>query len=59
MSTEKPRIMLTLDENLLEDIDDYRYKNRIPSRSEAIRKLIKKSLSKKKGNKNQLNFFND
>jgi metal-responsive CopG/Arc/MetJ family transcriptional regulator len=49
--------MLTLDENLLEDIDDYRYKNRIPSRSEAIRQLIKKSLSKKKGNKNQLNFF--
>jgi metal-responsive CopG/Arc/MetJ family transcriptional regulator len=37
----------------LEEIDDYRYKNRIPARTEAIRQLIKKALPKKKGKKNQ------
>ena len=37
MATDKPRIMLTLTEELIEEIDDYRYENRIPARSEAIR----------------------
>ena len=51
MPTDKPRILLTLSEELLEEIDDYRYKNRIPARTEAIRQLIKKALLKKKGKK--------
>ncbi len=46
MATDKPRILLTLDPDLLERIDDYRYDNRIPARSEAIRRLINESLKK-------------
>ncbi len=44
MPTKKPQILLTLDEELLERIEDYRYGNRIPTRSEAIRRLIKEGL---------------
>ena len=51
MLTDKPRILLTLTAELLEEIDDYRYKNRIPARTEAIRQLIRTSLPKKKNRK--------
>ena len=44
MATDKPRILLTVEEDLLERIDDYRYENRIPARSEAIRRLIEEAL---------------
>jgi metal-responsive CopG/Arc/MetJ family transcriptional regulator len=44
MPTDKPRLILTLDKELLILIDDYRYANRIPNRSEAIRRLIKEAL---------------
>jgi len=44
MATKKPQVLLTLDEELLERIDDYRYENRIPTRSEAMRRLIRKAL---------------
>jgi metal-responsive CopG/Arc/MetJ family transcriptional regulator len=46
MPTSKPRILLTVDKDLLERIDDFRFENRINSRSEAIRRLIKESLKK-------------
>ena len=46
MATEKPKVLLVLDEDLLERIDDYRYGNRIPSRNEAMRKLIIESLER-------------
>jgi metal-responsive CopG/Arc/MetJ family transcriptional regulator len=46
MATEKPRILLTVNEELLDRIDDYRYGNRIPTRSEAIRQLIEESLKR-------------
>ncbi len=46
MTTDKPRILITVDKELLELIDDFRYDNRIPSRSEAIRQLIAESLKK-------------
>ena len=45
MATDKPKILLILDDDLLKRIDDYRYENRIPARTEAIRRLIDKSLS--------------
>jgi metal-responsive CopG/Arc/MetJ family transcriptional regulator len=45
MATKKPQVLLTLDEELLERIEDYRYENRIPARSEAIRKLLRKALN--------------
>ncbi len=35
-----------VDENLLKSVDDYRYENRIPSRSETIRLLLKEALKK-------------
>ncbi len=48
MATKKPRILITLDDQLLENIDDFRYKNRIPSRTEAIRRLLEEALKKYK-----------
>jgi metal-responsive CopG/Arc/MetJ family transcriptional regulator len=44
MSTSKPKIILVLDQDIRDRIDDYRYGNRIPSRSEAIRRLILEAL---------------
>ncbi len=44
MTTEKPQLLLTLDDNLLKQIEDYRFTNRINSRSEAIRRLIEEGL---------------
>ncbi len=46
MATQRPQILLTLDDNLLKRIDDYRYENRIPARSEAVRRLIEVGLKK-------------
>ena len=46
MPTQKPQILLTLDDKLLKRIDDYRYENRIPARSEAVRQLIEAGLKK-------------
>ena len=46
MPTKKPQILLTLDEDLLERIEDYRYGNRIPSRTEAIRRLMDEALKR-------------
>ncbi|HPJ97509.1 MAG TPA: ribbon-helix-helix protein, CopG family [Syntrophales bacterium] len=45
MPTEKPKILITLEDDLLTRIDDFRFENRINSRSEAIRRLIEKGLS--------------
>jgi metal-responsive CopG/Arc/MetJ family transcriptional regulator len=46
MPTTKPRILLTVDKDLLERVDDFRFDNRINSRSEAIRRLINEALKK-------------
>jgi metal-responsive CopG/Arc/MetJ family transcriptional regulator len=51
MPTKKPQILLTVDEDLLKEIEDFRYKNRIPSRSEAMRQLIREALKKYKKRK--------
>ena len=48
MITKKPRILITIDNDLLKHIDDFRYENRIPSRSEAIRRLLNEALKKYK-----------
>ena len=40
MATKKPRILLTLGEELLKRIDDFRFENRFNTRSEAIRHLL-------------------
>ena len=52
MSSQKPKILLIVDESLLIRLDDYRadlYRSeggRILNRSEAIRRLIEEGLSK-------------
>lgn len=46
MPTEKPKIIFVADNELIERLDDYRYENRIPSRSEAIRRLLDEALKK-------------
>lgn len=44
MATDKPKILLILDNEMLERIEDFRFSNRIPSRAEAIRRLIDEGL---------------
>lgn len=44
MTTAKPQLLLTLDDNFLKQIEDYRFANRINSRSEAMRRLIEAGL---------------
>lgn len=46
MADEKdPRIITPMPQELVDRIDDYRFKNRIPSRAEAIRRLVKEALN--------------
>ena len=47
----KDRVMFTmaLPRTLLERIDNYRYKNHIPSRAEAVRHLVELGLKAGKG----------
>ena len=44
MPTEKPRFTVIVDEELLKEIDDFRFENRIASENEAIRQLIELGL---------------
>jgi metal-responsive CopG/Arc/MetJ family transcriptional regulator len=54
MPTEKPKILFVADEDLIERIEDFRYSNRIPSRSETIRILVEAGLkAKPKPSKNK------
>ncbi|MBL7224675.1 MAG: helix-turn-helix domain-containing protein [Desulfobacteraceae bacterium] len=45
MPTEKPKIIFVADDDLFKRIDDFRFENRINSRSEAIRVLIENALA--------------
>jgi metal-responsive CopG/Arc/MetJ family transcriptional regulator len=52
MKTQKPQILLTFtDDDLLKRVDDYRFENRINSRSEAIRNLIEAGLAESRTTK--------
>jgi metal-responsive CopG/Arc/MetJ family transcriptional regulator len=44
MPTEKPKIIFVADNKLLERLDDFRFENRINTRSEAIRRLLDEAL---------------
>jgi len=46
MPTEKPKIIFVADNDLIDRLDDFRFENRINSRSEAIRRLIDEALQK-------------
>ena len=41
MPTEKPRYTITLDEEMLKKIDDFRFENRYPNRTQATLALIR------------------
>jgi metal-responsive CopG/Arc/MetJ family transcriptional regulator len=51
MPTEKPILNFVVDETLLKKIDDFRFENRISTRSEAVRRLIEEALAKYKKKK--------
>lgn len=54
MPTKKPRYTVTVDEDMLKEIDDFRFENRYPSRSAATLDLIRlgmKSLKKQQADK--------
>ena len=46
MPTDKPKILMVLGKGLLKRVEDFRYSNRIPTRSEAIRRLLEEALQK-------------
>ena len=45
MPTQNPRYCITVDEEMLKEIDDYRFENRINSRSAATIELIRMGLA--------------
>ena len=58
MPTNKPRVIVTIEEVLLALIDDYWYNNRLRSRSNAITELVKKGLDfEEKNKKYWMEFF--
>ena len=44
MTTNKPKLLFVIPQELLDRIDDFRFDNRINSRSEAVRRLIESGL---------------
>ena len=61
MTTTKPRFSLTIDDELFEEIEDFRYENRYPSRNEAVIELLRLGLEahKQKNNAEPLKKRND
>lgn len=54
MATEKPRYSITVDEKMLQEIEDFRFGNRIPTRAQATIMLIElglKALKEKEAKK--------
>ncbi len=39
------KLIIMISKDLLQEIDDFRFRNRIPSRAEAVRQLIEKALA--------------
>lgn len=53
MATDKPRFSLTVDEELLKEIEDFRFEKRYPNRNQATIELIKLGLEKLKSAENK------
>ena len=51
MPTDKPRYTIIVDEELLKEIDDFRFENRYPSRSAATLELIRLGIERLKEEK--------
>ena len=45
MTTNKPKLLFVIPQELLDRIDDFRFNNRINSRSSAVRQLIEAGLA--------------
>lgn len=45
MPTEKPRVIVTLPGDLFDRVENFRYDNRYPNRSEAVLALIEAGLN--------------
>jgi len=41
MPTEKPRFTITVTDEMLKEIDDFRYDNRYPTRTQAVNELFR------------------
>ncbi|WP_371380509.1 ribbon-helix-helix domain-containing protein [Sporomusa aerivorans] len=54
MATTKPRFMVSVDENMFKEIEDFRFEKRYPTRSEATTELIRLGLEVVKKQKNKL-----
>ena len=46
MPTKMPWYLLPIDDELMQRLDDFRFENRINTRSEAIRRLLDDSLKR-------------
>lgn len=53
MPTEKPRFMITISGELLQEIEDYRFENRFPNRTRAVAELIRLGLEAVKRQKEE------
>lgn len=49
MPTDKPRITFALDQDMLDAIEDYKFRNRVKNQSQAIISLIEKGLNRIQG----------
>ncbi len=45
MPTDKPRFSITIDDELLKRVDDYRFENRCSNRTQAVLELIRLGLA--------------
>ncbi|MFV0412597.1 MAG: hypothetical protein ACK5L3_04895 [Oscillospiraceae bacterium] len=45
MATKRPRYMISVDDEMFQEIEDYRFKNRFQTRSEATAELIRIGLN--------------
>ncbi|MCL2498211.1 MAG: ribbon-helix-helix domain-containing protein [Symbiobacteriaceae bacterium] len=41
MPTKNPRFTITVTEDMLKDIEDFRYENRYPTRTQAVNELFR------------------
>lgn len=53
MATTKPRFMVSVDEDMFKEIEDFRFEKRYPTRSEATTELIRLGLEVVKKQKKQ------
>jgi metal-responsive CopG/Arc/MetJ family transcriptional regulator len=53
MATEKPRYSITLDDELFEQVENFRFENRFQTRNQATIELIKLGLEAVKKQKNK------